>query len=156
MANRIKVAIASSILTLRQQGWSFRRIAEALGVHRETVARHVRLAEAGAKPATNLSTGSEADGEPKPANLSAPSASLRTDPNKERRRMWCRRQKSASFCSSTWMLRWLMRDTPRVPALLSTCPIVGRRTQEVKTNAAAIADSSGRAAFLRFESCASG
>jgi transposase len=78
MANRIKVAIASSILTLRQQGWSFRRIAEALGVHRETVARHVRLAEAGAKPATNLSTGSEADGEPKPANLSAPSASLRT------------------------------------------------------------------------------
>jgi len=38
MANRIKVAIASLILTLRQQGWSFRRIAKALGVHRETVA----------------------------------------------------------------------------------------------------------------------
>lgn len=47
MANRIKVAIAGSILTLRQRGWSFRRIAEALGVHRETVARYVRLAEAG-------------------------------------------------------------------------------------------------------------
>jgi transposase len=93
MANRIKVAIAVSILTLRQQGWSFRRIAETLGVHRETVARHVRLAEAGAKPATNLSAGSEADGGPKPANLpagrsptageglSAPSASLRTGGN---------------------------------------------------------------------------
>ena len=71
MANRIKVAIAVSILTLRQQGWSFRRIAKALGVHRETVARYVRLAQAGAKPATNLSTGSEGHGEAKPANLSA-------------------------------------------------------------------------------------
>jgi len=71
MANRIKVAIAGSILTLRQRGWSFRRIAEALCVHRETVARYVRLAEAGAKPASNLSAGSEADGAPKPANLSA-------------------------------------------------------------------------------------
>ena len=71
MANRIRVAIIESILRLREQGWSFRRIAQALGVHRETVSRYVRLAEAGAKPATNLSTGSEADGEPKPANLSA-------------------------------------------------------------------------------------
>jgi transposase len=60
MANRIKVAIADSIIALRQLGWSFRRIAEALDVHRETVARYVRLHEAGAKPATNLSTGSEA------------------------------------------------------------------------------------------------
>jgi transposase len=71
MANRVKVAIAGSILTLRQQGWSYRRIAEALGVHRDTVARYVRLAGAGAKPATNLSTGSEGGGGPKPANLSA-------------------------------------------------------------------------------------
>jgi len=71
MANRIKVAIVESILRLREQGWSLRRIAQALGVHRETVSRYVRLAEGGAKPATNLSTGSEADGGPKPANLSA-------------------------------------------------------------------------------------
>jgi len=76
MANRIKVAIAVSILTLRQQGWSFRRIAKALGVHRETVARYVRLAQTGAKPATNLSTGSAGPDEPKPASLSAHSASL--------------------------------------------------------------------------------
>jgi transposase len=84
MANRVKVAIASSIIALRQQGWSFRRIAGALGVHRETVARYVRLAEAWppgmaeSKPATNLSTGSGAAGGPKPANLSAGKAGPRS------------------------------------------------------------------------------
>jgi len=71
MANRIKVANVQSILALRRLGWSYRRIACAVGVHRETVRRYVLEAEAGSKPATNLSTGSEADGEPKPANLSA-------------------------------------------------------------------------------------
>jgi len=45
MANRIKVAMRNAILGLRRQGWSFRRIARELGVHRKTVARHVRLAE---------------------------------------------------------------------------------------------------------------
>lgn len=54
--------MAGTIIVFRQHGWSFRKIAETLGVRRETVARHVRLAEAGARPATNLSTGSEADG----------------------------------------------------------------------------------------------
>lgn len=58
MANRIKVAISSSIQVLHKRGWSFRRIARTLGLHRETVARHVRLAEAEAKPAINLSAGS--------------------------------------------------------------------------------------------------
>jgi len=42
MANQIKVAMVNSILTLRRQGWSFRKIAKALGVHRQTVARYVR------------------------------------------------------------------------------------------------------------------
>jgi len=68
MANRIKVAIASSVLTLRHQGWSFRRIARELGVHRETVARYVRVAEADAKPATNPTPGAEGEGGPRPAN----------------------------------------------------------------------------------------
>ena len=67
MANRIKVAIASSIQVLRQQGWSYRRIAQALGVHRETVARYVHLAGEGSKPASNLSPGSGSPDPPKPA-----------------------------------------------------------------------------------------
>ena len=71
MANRIKVAMASSVLTLRQQGWSFRRIARELGVHRETVARYVGLAEADAKPATNPTAGAEGEGGPKPAKVTA-------------------------------------------------------------------------------------
>lgn len=50
MANRLKMAKIQAILTLHQRGWSYRRIAAELGIHRETVARHVlahsKLAEA--------------------------------------------------------------------------------------------------------------
>jgi DNA-binding NarL/FixJ family response regulator len=45
MANRIKVATESAILALWRRGWSFRRIARELGVHGDTVSRHVRVAE---------------------------------------------------------------------------------------------------------------
>ncbi len=51
MANRLKMAEIHAILTLRTRGWSYRRIARELGVHRETVARYVALARAPAKPA---------------------------------------------------------------------------------------------------------
>ena len=51
MANQLKMAKIHSILTLHSRGWSYRRIAHALGIHRETVARYIRLAENGAKPA---------------------------------------------------------------------------------------------------------
>lgn len=47
MANRLKMAMMASILTLRRQGLSGRRIAELLGIHRETVSRYLRLARAG-------------------------------------------------------------------------------------------------------------
>lgn len=43
MSNQLKMPNIQSILALRQQGWSFTRIARELGVHRETVARYVRL-----------------------------------------------------------------------------------------------------------------
>ena len=46
MANRLKMADVQAILTLRSRGWSFRRIGRELGVHRETAARYVQLAEA--------------------------------------------------------------------------------------------------------------
>jgi len=43
MPNRLKMSKVKTILTLREQGWSFVRIARELGIHRETVARYVRL-----------------------------------------------------------------------------------------------------------------
>jgi len=97
MANHIKVAMVSSILTLHRQGWSNRRIARELNVHRDTVARYIRQAEselpkeplvdreesgepkpgtnpilgngeaAESKPATNPILGNEEPAEPKPA-----------------------------------------------------------------------------------------
>ena len=45
MANQLKMAEIQSILTLRTRGWSFRRIARELGVHRETVARYYKKLE---------------------------------------------------------------------------------------------------------------
>lgn len=51
MANQLKMAEIHAILTLRTRGWSYRRIAREVGVHRETVARYVALARAPAKPA---------------------------------------------------------------------------------------------------------
>jgi transposase len=45
MANQLKMASIQAILLLHKRGWSFRRIARELGVHRETVARYVVLAE---------------------------------------------------------------------------------------------------------------
>jgi transposase len=46
MANQLKMRTVQSILTLRERRWSFRRIARTLGVHRDTVSRYVRAAEA--------------------------------------------------------------------------------------------------------------
>jgi transposase len=51
MANQLKMAFIDAILTLHSQGWSQRAIARRLGVHRETVSRHVRLAADISKPA---------------------------------------------------------------------------------------------------------
>src|SRR5580692_10288448 len=67
MANLLKMAISETIRTLHRRGWSQRRIADELGINRETVARHLRLAESPPKPA-NAPPGSEADQDtPKPA-----------------------------------------------------------------------------------------
>src|ERR1700722_13454530 len=43
MANQLKMADVQCILTLRDRGWSRRRIARELGLDRETVGRHLRL-----------------------------------------------------------------------------------------------------------------
>jgi transposase len=44
MANQLDMATINTIVTLRQQRWSIRRIAKTLGIHRDTVARHLREA----------------------------------------------------------------------------------------------------------------
>jgi transposase len=53
MANQLKMAVVHAILTLARLGWSQRRIAEQLGIHRETVARYVHSPPADSEPATN-------------------------------------------------------------------------------------------------------
>jgi transposase len=62
--NQLNVSLQHSIMTLAAHGWSHRRIARELDIHRETVGRHLRLA--GSKPAKVL-TGSEPDPAAKPA-----------------------------------------------------------------------------------------
>jgi transposase len=51
MANSLKMATANAIVALWRRGWSYRRIARELGIHRETVCRYVKLALEEAKPA---------------------------------------------------------------------------------------------------------
>jgi len=67
MSNRLKMATIQSILSLHEKHWSYRRIARALGIHRETVSRYVRLAAQAASPAPagGLAAG---EGEAKPAD----------------------------------------------------------------------------------------
>jgi transposase len=53
MANQLKMAEVQAILALARGGWSHRHIARQLGVHRETVGRHLRLSAHGdSKPAS--------------------------------------------------------------------------------------------------------
>ena len=50
MANQLSMAIQETILSLHKQGWSKRRIARELGLHRDTVRRCVKAAAAQIRP----------------------------------------------------------------------------------------------------------
>ena len=50
MANQLNMATIDTILTLRRQRWSIRRIALTLGIHRDTVARHLQQANQAGAP----------------------------------------------------------------------------------------------------------
>jgi transposase len=62
--NQLNVSLQHSITTLAAHGWSHRRIARELDIHRETVGRYLRLVDS--KPAIST-PGSEADPAAKPA-----------------------------------------------------------------------------------------
>ena len=51
MANCLTMDLVHNVVALKRLGWSDRRIARELRVHRETVARHVRSAWMGARAA---------------------------------------------------------------------------------------------------------
>src|SRR5262245_37997479 len=73
--NQLNVSLQHSISTLAAHGWSQRRIARELGVHRETVGKYPRPADG--KPASST-PGSEASEDPKPAISTPGSATGRT------------------------------------------------------------------------------
>jgi len=49
--NQLNVSLQHSIATLAANGWSARKIARELGVHRETVGRYLRPPQPDSKPA---------------------------------------------------------------------------------------------------------
>ncbi len=59
MVNEVKMGVRDAILGLSGQGWSRRRIARELGVHRRTVARDIALAERESNCPTNPTAGSD-------------------------------------------------------------------------------------------------
>ena len=59
MGNVLEKAKQEQVIALGRLGWSLRRIGRELGVHRETVARHLQRAPQQSKPA-NAPPGSEA------------------------------------------------------------------------------------------------
>jgi transposase len=67
MSNLLKVAMIDTIRSLRQRGWSQRRIARELGIDRETVARYLHQHASQAKPAIAPPGSPDADGASKPA-----------------------------------------------------------------------------------------
>ena len=75
--NQLNVSLQHSIATLAANGWSARKIARELGVHRETVGRYLRAPEPVAKPAIPP-TGSREGSEPKPARVPVGSRAGRT------------------------------------------------------------------------------
>jgi transposase len=68
MSNLLKMAVSESIRTLHRRGWSQRRIADALGINRETVARHLRQGDPPPKPADAPPGSTADDGTSKPAD----------------------------------------------------------------------------------------
>jgi transposase len=76
VSNRLKMALIETILSLSERKWSIRRIARELGIHRETVARHLAEARAAAQPTTVPPASAAALDGSKPAKAPTGSARL--------------------------------------------------------------------------------
>ena len=81
MANLLKMAIIDTIFTLKQRGWSQRRIARELGINRETVARQLHIAQEAAKPANAPIGSTQPTEDSKPANAPIGSDSIPAEVN---------------------------------------------------------------------------
>jgi hypothetical protein len=68
--NQLNVSLQHSIATLAAKGWSARKIARELGVHRETVGHYLHPTAADSKPAIPP-TGSAEGSDSKPAIVPA-------------------------------------------------------------------------------------
>ena len=88
MANLLKMAISESIRTLHARRWSQRRIADELGINRETVARYLRLAESTSKPAKAPTGSDEGQGAPE-RTLATPSSTPDPQPRGSGRASGC-------------------------------------------------------------------
>ena len=75
--NQLHVSLKHSIATLAAKGWSARKIARELGIHRETVGRYLHPVEKGSKPAIPP-IGSQEDCDSKPTIVPAGSKAGRT------------------------------------------------------------------------------
>jgi transposase len=82
MANHLGMAVVETILSLHGRGWSQRRIAEELGINRETVARQLSQAQNESKPASAPTGSDESAPGSKPA--SAPTGSSSPSDSAER------------------------------------------------------------------------
>ncbi len=79
MANQLKMAVVNAIITLKQRGWSIRRIARELEIDRATVRRHLELAQNGSNPVSDLPIGTDNS---KPAT-NAPPGSVADEAGKD-------------------------------------------------------------------------
>src|SRR5262245_46872348 len=68
MSNQLKVAMIETILSLRQRGWSQRRIARELGIDRQTVALYLHQPSNSANPAIAPLGSADVSHQAKPAN----------------------------------------------------------------------------------------
>ena len=67
MVNQLKMADRNSILALHRGGWSFRRISQHLGIHRDTVSRCVRRSRGAGTAADTTPAAADLPGPSKPA-----------------------------------------------------------------------------------------